>query len=416
MSGGSPLPIRPVAVTEFPEFYRAILDAFGEDVRDSERDNDLAVFEPERSLAVFDGDQVVGTAGAYTRRLTVPGRTVPIAAVTLVSVAPTHRRRGLLTAMMRRQLTEVREAGREPIAALWASEGSIYGRFGYGLAARHATLTGQTHRMGLRPSTDLGTGRIRQVTPAELPALVGELYGRTAERRVGWLDRPGRWWRPVLFDPEHRRNGASGMRAVVHEGSDGHVDGYAVYQIRGDWQPSGPDGEVRVREILAATPQGYAALWQFILNLDLVRRVRAPLRPPDEPLQHLVTDPRSVELSLVDNLWVRVVDVGRALAARRYARDIDLVLDVGDEFCPWNAGRWRLTGGPDGAECTRAAGGSRAVDLVLTSTDLGAALLGGTSLAVLAAAGRVREARPGTLRAATTAFAADRQPWCPEVF
>jgi len=318
----------------------------------------------------------------------------------------------VLTAMMRRQLIEIAEAGREPVAALWASEASIYGRFGYGLAAREATLSGHTQRMRLHPGTDLGAGRVRQVTAAELPLLVRDMRDRLREHTVGWLDRPGQWWQFQLYDAEHRRGGATAMRAVVCEEA-GEITGYAAYRIKGDWQPSGPDNEVRVHEMAATDPRAYAAIWSFLLNLDLVRRVRAAHRPVDEPLQHLVTDARAVGLALSDNMWVRTVDVGRALAARRYTRDIDVVLDVADDFCPWNAGRWRLSAGPAGAECARTSDGA---DLALSSTELGAAILGGTSVAVLAAAGRVRELRAGAVARVSDAFAVVRAPWCPDRF
>lgn len=404
--------IRPVSRQEFPEYFRSIVETFGGDVRDSDREMDAAVFEPERSLAVFDKGRVVGTAGAFSRQLTVPGATTPLAAVTMVSVVPTHRRRGLLTAMMRRQLTELFEGQREPVAALWASEAAIYGRFGYGLAARYAELTGRTRRMGLRPGTDLGTGRMRMVSTEELRLLVAATYEQIRRKAVGWLDRPGRWWDYRLYDPEHERKGATALRAVVYEERDGTPAGYAVYRIKADESHGQPDSELLVREVAALTPAAYAATWSFLLNLDLVRRVRAS-GPVDEPLQHLVVDARAVELSLRDNLWVRTVDVGRALSARRYARDVDVVVDVTDEFCPWNSGRWRLVGGPDGAECSRT---PDAADIALTSTDLGAAYLGGTSLSLLAAAGRVRELRPGALAEVSVAFAHDRAPFCPEVF
>lgn len=405
--------IRPISGQEFPEFYRTLADAFGNDVHEADRSEDMAVFEPERSLAAFEQDTIVATAAAFTRELTLPGRSVPVAAVTMVGVAPTHRRQGLLTALMRRQLTDLFENRHEPVAALWASEAPIYGRFGYGLAARHAVLTGHTRRMALRPGTDLGSTRMRQVTVAELPMLVGDLWDRLRRRRVGWLDRPGRWWEYQTADPEHRRGGAGALRAAVCAQADGEIAGYCLYRIRADWQPSGPHHRVEVRELAAATPPAYAAVWSFLLGLDLVRQIRAPYRPVDEPLQHLVSDARSVELALGDNLWVRTVDVGRALSARCYAGEVDVVFDVVDDFCPWNAGRWRLTGGPQGAECHRTVDPA---DLALTSTELGAALLGGTSLTVLAAAGRVRELRRGTVAAVGGAFGTDRAPWCPEVF
>lgn len=405
--------LRPIDPSEFPAFFRALIEAFGEDPRDSDREFDVPVFEPERSLAGFDGDQIVSTAGIYTRDMTLPGGPKPVAGVTVVSVAPTHTRRGLLTEMMRRQLTELHEAQREPVAALWASEGGIYGRFGYGLAASRATLSGRTDAMRLRRGTDLGTGRIRLVTAEQARPHLAEVYEQVRPTQVGWLARRGGWWEYRLRDPEHWRGGASAFRFALNTEEDGTVSGYAFYRLKQSWDVRRGDSEVVVTEIAAITPQAYARLWSFMLNIDLIAGVRKRISPLDEPLRHQLADPRALQLEILDSLWVRVADVGRALADRTYSTDVDVVLEVADDFCPWNAGRWRLQGGPDGASCepTR-----DAADVALSSTELGAAYLGGTKLAALAQAGRVAELRSGALAAASRAFGLDREPWCPEVF
>lgn len=405
--------IRPISVDEFPEFFTVIVEAFGDEVRDDELESELSVFEPERSLAVFDEGRIVGTTAIFSRELTVPGATTPVAGVTMVSVAPTHRRRGLLTTLMRRQLADLQDNEREPVAALWASEASIYGRFGYGPAASGARLSARTPRLRLRPGTDRGEGRMRHVSIADARAHLGTVYEELRQDTVGWLDRPGAWWDYRLHDPDHRRRGATPLRAALHEAPDRRVSGYVVYSIKSDWGESEPNNEVRVRELAATTPQALAATWAFVAELDLVRQLTARNRPLDEPLQHLLADPFAVQLSVTDNLWVRVVDVGRGLAARWYAHEIDIVLDVTDEFCPWNEGRWRLSGGPKGAECVRT---SDPADIMLSSTELGTVYLGGPTLAGLAAAGRVRELREGAVTEASRAFVHDRQPWCPEVF
>jgi predicted acetyltransferase len=405
--------LRPIDPSEFPAFFRALIEAFGEDPRDSDREFDLPVFEPERSLAGFDGDQIVSTAGIYTRDMTLPGGPKPVAGVTVVSVAPTHTRRGLLTEMMRRQLTELYEGQREPVAALWASEGGIYGRFGYGLAANRATVSGRTDAMRLRRGTDLGTGRIRLVTPEQARPHLAEVYEQVRPTQVGWLARPGGWWDYRLRDPEHWRGGASAFRFALNTEEDGTVSGYAFYRLKQSWDVRRGDSEVIVTEIAATTPQAYARLWSFLLNIDLIAAVRKRISPLDEPLRHQLADPRALQLEILDSLWVRVADVGRALADRTYSTDVDVVLEVADDFCPWNAGRWRLRGGPDGASCEPT---HDAADVALSATELGAAYLGGTKLAALAQAGRVMELRPGALAAASHAFGIDREPWCPEVF
>src|SRR5919197_1585819 len=182
--------LRPIDSAEFPAFFRTIVETFGEDPRDADRDADRWVFEPERSLAGLDRDSVVATTAIYTRDMTLPGGPRPVAAVTMVSVAPTHRRRGILTEMMRRQLTELHDQQREPAAALYASEGLIYGRFGYGLASRRARLTARTREVALRPGTDVGTGRVRLASPQEARPHLAEVFAQGRGRKVGWMERP----------------------------------------------------------------------------------------------------------------------------------------------------------------------------------------------------------------------------------
>jgi predicted acetyltransferase len=334
--------------------------------------------------------------------------------VTLVSVAPTHTRRGLLTRMMRRQLTELHERGGEPVAALWASESTIYGRFGYGLATRHGRLRCRTHDVRLRTAADPRDRRIR-LAPAADETVRGEVaavHERARRDRVGFVERPGPWTAFALHDPPAERGGATALQVAVHDGEAG-VDGYAVYATKREWGVTGPAGEVHVREMVAETPGAYAALWGFLLSVDLTTSLSWGITSPDEPLRHLVETSDHVETSLGDNLWVRVVDLPRALGARRYATDVGLVLEVSDPFCPWNAGRWRVDAGPDGATAART---DEPADLALGATELGAVYLGGTAWATLAAAGRVTELRPGALAEADVAFGVRPAPYCPEVF
>jgi predicted acetyltransferase len=405
--------LRPIDRTEFPAYFRSLVETFGEDPRDSDREADFSVFEPERSLAGFDGDRLVATAAAYSRNMTLPGGPRPVAAVSMVSVAPTHRRRGVLTEMMRRQLTELHDDRREPVAALWASEGGIYGRFGYGPGCNRSVLSGRTAELALRPDADLGTGHIRLVTAEQARPHLAAVYEQVRGTQVGWLDRRGAWWDMRLRDPEHVRDERSAYRYALHTEQDGRVTGYALYRVKRSGDVHRDDSEIVISELTATSPQAHLALWSFLVNLDLMQWVRKRIGPVDEPLRYQLVNPRALQLELLDGLWIRLVDVGRALADRRYAADLDLVLEVSDDFCPWNAGRWRLRGGPDGAEC----GPTRdPADLTLSAADLGAAYLGGTRLATLAAAGRVAELRPGALVRAGLAFGVDRAPWCADVF
>jgi predicted acetyltransferase len=391
--------LRPATRDEFEDFSRTTLRAFHRELTDDDRARYPRIDEPERSLAWFDDGRIVATTGAFTRVLSVPGGTVPCAAVTAVGVLPTHRRRGLLTAMMRRQLDDVRGRG-EPVAALWTSEGTIYGRFGYAPATRRATL--RAERPGARiaavPEGPLQAGYAGEHLDAMRP-----VYEQVRALRPGMLDRPGPWWGERLHDPEGDRDGAEALQAVVCE------DGYALYATRPRWEDERPVGEVRVREVVAATPAAHARLWAFLLDQDLTRSVVWEFAPADEPLWLALADPRAVRTAVADALWVRLVDVGAALSARSYAHDPGAVLEVADPFCPWNEGRWRLAGG--GCERTDAA-----ADLELDAVALGSAYLGGVTLHELAAAGRVTERSPGALARVSAAFRGDVAPWCPEEF
>lgn len=397
---------------DWPEISRLLGLVFHNTAEEETRDVEGSVFEPERSLVATDGELIVGHAAAYTRELTVPGAIVPAAHVTLVGVAPTHRRRGLLSGMMRRQLDEIAAAGREPIAVLWASETAIYPRFGYGMAAQRLHADIMTREITLTAAPPPSTGRLRMVEPADAIGTFTKVYEQLRAERPGWSSRDERWWRFVLSDLPSQRGGGTALHAVVHETADGPT-GYALWRTEGAWEDHGPNGVVRVREVAAADPEAYATLWRFLLGLDLARAATAHFLALDEPLQHLVDEPRRLGLRVKDALWVRIVDLPAALAARRYATEVDVVLDVTDSHLGGNTGRWRLTGGPDGATCVPATGDA---DLACTVLELGAAYLGGTTLSALAAAGRVRELTAGAVHRASAAFGWSRMPNPTEVF
>jgi predicted acetyltransferase len=394
--------LRPATHDEFDDFSRAAMSAFHREYTESDSARYERIDEPERSLAFFDDGRIVATTMAFTRSIAVPGgRAVPCAGVTAVAVVPTHRRRGLLTAMMRRQLDELREGG-ESVAVLWASEGSIYGRFGYGVG------TASAHLVARRPAARLAAppppGDPLRAGPAgEHVEAMREIHARLIPQRPGMVERPGAWWEDRLYDPESHRAGAQPLRAVVAE------DGYALYAVRPESDDDGPAAEVRIRELVAATPEARAVLWDFLLDQDLTRTIVWDLAPADEPLHLMVTDPRAVRRTIGAGLSVRLVDVARALSARSYTVDVDVVVEVTDAFCPWNAGRYRLAGGA----CERT---EAPADVALDVTALGAAYLGGTTLVELAAAGRVRELREGVLAGASVAFRGEVAPWCPEMF
>ena len=402
--------IRPVSPEEFQPFHLAVERAFGVHPRPEEEQEHRRVFEADRTLAAFDGSDIVGTAAAYTLTLTVPGNRLPMAGVTAVGVTPTHRRRGLLTAMMRRQLDDVRDRG-EALAGLWASEGSIYQRFGYGLAAFSTNLRILRERTAFaRPWQP--DGRLTLLEKAEALDAFPPIHERVSAVHPGMWSRTPAWWKVHFADLEHWREGYGALFFALHEGSDG-PDGYVAYRVKHDWPEGTPEGGLQVTELMAENARAYGDLWRFCFDHDLVKEIRAWGRQADEPLLLMLAEPRRLRLQLQDGLWLRPVDLPGALAARRYVSEGRLVLEVRDPFCPWNEGRYELEGGPDGAECRRTRKGA---DVLMDASDVGAAYLGGVRFGTLARAGRVDEERPGALARADALFAWEPLPWCPSLF
>jgi predicted acetyltransferase len=394
--------IRPVTADEVPLFLRADANGFGYHLEDEDLAWVRQLFEPDRSLAVFDAGRLVATAGIISQQLTAPGgRSVPMAGVSWVTVAPTHRRKGILRQMMRRQLDDLHESG-EALVGLTASESLIYGRFGYGQASSMQTVRIATRLSAFSRPVDDG-GRFTLLDPAAASKILPDLHERIRLGQNGDNSRDDAWWSVFLSDPKMMRNDRSALFLVLHEAAAGEPDGYAAWRIK---DLDSEDGnELFLEDLRALSAETEAALWRFVLDIDLVGEVVAGHRPVDDPLRWRLLDPRRVLVTAQwDMLWLRLVDVAAGLGARVYATDDELTLDLTDEFCPWNTGTWHLAGG----SCSRV---TRAADLSLTARDLGAAFLGGVGFSTLARAGRVAELRPGALRRADAMFAAERLPW-----
>ncbi len=373
-------------------------------------EGDKYVFEPERvTYAIAADGEIAGGVGAFTRDLTVPGGSLPCGHVTAVGVRTTHRRRGLVRWMITEQLADIRGRG-EPVASLWASEGRIYQRFGYGLAAPRLSME-IDHEVVLNVPAPAGPSRLRSVPLAEAADVLAKPYDAVRLGRPGYSSRNEAWWRKILSDPASSRDGATPLRVTVHEGASG-VDGYAIWRVKNDWDHS-PKGQVQLRELVAGNPVAYHALASLALNVDLTRSVRYNFAAVDEPLVQMVNEPRRLNAKYFDGLWVRVTDIAGALAGRRYAAPVDVVLGVTDALLPENAGSWQLTGDPDSATCVRT---DREPDLRLDIQALGSAYLGGSTLTQLAGTGRVVELTPGALARASVAFGWYCQPAVTEVF
>ena len=322
--------------------------------------------------------KLAGTSAVLSLELTVPGRgPVPMGGVTAVGVLPTHRRQGLLRGMMRAVLDDCRDRG-EMLAALSASEGGIYGRFGFGPATFQVRWELDRTRAALaRPPEN--PGQVELVGAAEAMAAWPRLHDQVRQARAGEVSAypgsgitwPGRRTRATTVP------GPSCSSFIP--GRTGEADGAAVFRLPWSADPA-TSGIVQVDWLEAISPAAYTDLWVFLADLDLTKRVVAGKRPVDEPLRWQLADSRALQVTRqADNLWVRLVDVPAALAARSYAMPGSLVLEVTDAFCPWNDGRWRLETGPEGAACTRAPAGAQP-ELFLSAATLGSVYLGGVAL------------------------------------
>ena len=357
-----------------------------------------------RTLVALDDGTIVGGASAFALDFGVPGGRVRAAGPTVVGVLPTHRRRGILRELMRVQLDDVHARG-EPLAVLWASEGGIYGRFGYGLAS----ICGDAELR--RPHTRFARevewpGATRLVVAAEALTLFPQVYERVAAETPGMFARTAEWWeKRTLADSEWRREGGGELAFAVLE-LDGKPEAYAIYRLNFSYEDGVPTGKTVVIEAIGATPAATAAVWRYLLDIDWMESVEAELLPIDHPLHLLLLEQNRMKFRVGDGLWVRLVDVGAALAGRSYAEDGGLVLEVSDEFCPWNEGRFALDGSAT----------KTAPDLKLSVDALGSVYLGGFTFADLARAGRVEEAQEGAVARADALFRTDRRPWCPEIF
>jgi predicted acetyltransferase len=359
----------------------------------------------ERMHAAFEGDQIVGGAGAFPFDLSVPGGSLPCAGITAVGVQPTHRRRGVLRSMMDMQLRDVHERG-EPIAALWASEETIYGRFGYGIAAWAGELNIPHEWDAFAEPLELG-GTTRFVTPEEALELFPPIYDAVRRERPGMTSRSETWWQNrQLRMPEDE---ASAPRRFVVLELDGKPAAYAIYRTHFSFGGGSATSRLVVKEALGTTPHATAAIWRFLLDVDWMATVELSLAPPDHPLHLLLANPRRAGYRSGDGLWIRLVDLPAALNGRAYGKGGSLVLEVRDAICEWNDGRWKLE---DGA-CERT---DEEPDLALDVSALGSAYLGAVSFGQLREALRVEERREGAIGRADALFAHRPLPWCLEIF
>lgn len=385
--------------------------AFGYRASPERRRFDAEAMDPRRVVVSRDGREVVGVAEWLPSTMSLPGGSLePVAAVTGVAVRPTHRRQGRLRAMMRRQLDDLHGQGLH-IAVLIASESRIYQRFGYGpatLASRYSI-----DKRGLRLEGSLDpAGRVRIVSPDEARASFPAVFESAQTARPGELGRAKFEWEYLLgrFDKE------AGGRYLVQYESAGSVEGYGVYQIRqgasGNWQ----DRSIRLDELCTLSKDAYAALWSYLISIDLIDKLTTGHRPVDEPIRWALSDYRAMTTSMSGEFtYVRLIDVEEALAKRRYGGEGSLVLAVRDAFCPWNEDTYRLEVDRKGvAQVSRAT--NAGAELALDASALGSIYLGGLAPSALAEVGMVDELASGALKEADRLFASRRPPFCTTQF
>jgi predicted acetyltransferase len=353
----------------------------------------------------------VATLRTEPRTLTVPGlgeatHDLQVDALTNVTVAATHRRQGLMRRMLGDSLRRARERG-DALSALIAAEWPIYGRFGYAPATLSAEYVLRRFRLGTARFGD--PTRVRQVEVEEFGDVAAEVYDAARRRRPGQLDRDARWWDRVLGRDGYAPSEELPHNWFVHDGEDG-ADGLLAWKASGSFGLLPPLGGVDVWSLISASDVAYRDLWCYLAGIDGIDAVSVSNRPTDEPLRWLLRDARALVMTQqVDFLWLRVLDVAAALAARRYAVGGEIVLKVidedGDRFA---AGRYRLHADGDEVECHRS---DREADLEITQRALASIYLGGFRLGELQLAGAVRQLSPGALARAALMFATPLAPW-----
>ena len=393
--------IRTITEGEFEAWSRAEARGFGGHATDKYVSIMRSIAELDRSFGAFDGDQIVGSTTTRTSGMTVPGGCADLGYVDDVSVLPTHRRQGVMTNLMRAQLDQIHERG-EPLAALTASESAIYERFGFGIATWIDSWTIQRVHTGLSVAPH-GGGRLDFISADTAQSEWPRLHRRVAGNRVGMVHYSPAYWKVELSDGEFQRRGASEYFHVAYR-RDGEVVGLVTYRI--------DDSTVLVIFLLGEDSEVEAELWRYCFGIDLMTDIRAFNQPTDHPLPWRLSDPRRLVRSTSDHIWLRLVDVPRALEARGYFTPGDLVLRVVDNFCRWNDDDFRLEASTTGASCQPT---GRSPDLRLTAAELAAAYLGGNSFSRLARAGRISELTPGAVEAADRMFRTDREPWSLEL-
>lgn len=371
-------------------------------------------FEKDRLFAAYESGEMAGVAGSFSFKVTVPGAEVPTAGLTIVGVLPNHRRKGILRKLMKAHVEDAR-AHDEPLSVLWASEEAIYQRFGYGIGTLHSKIEVERGRNAFR--NDPGPhGRVRFLDEDESVKELPGIYERVRSRRPGMLARSEKWWRyHRLWDPKESRDGASRLYRVLWEDDSGQNRAYALYRVKEKWNEDVglSEGELWVNELVSEDAEAHREMWRYIFGVDLVQRVTGYFMAVDDPLPLMLHEPRRLRTRVMDAMWLRILDVKRALEARGYASEGSFTFRLADAFCPENEGTWTLTVDASGGTVEESASEAQ---LEMETNDLAAAYLGTLTFAQLGRAGRVRELQPRSIEIADALFRTSVAPWHPETF
>lgn len=395
---------RTVSPDEAEVFFKTMGVSFAFDSTPEDNERAKEFFPWDRMWAAYDDGQMIATFGAFELDMTVPGgSSLKTGGTTVVTVLATHRRRGVMRGLMIDHLHQLHEWD-EPLAALWASESAIYGRFGYGPAADLHDLEIERRSAQLRNPPDI-VGRVRLIDPDEAQEILPGVYDRVVKERPGMFRRSESWWEHrILHDPPHRRRGKSSRRIAV---LDDPAVGYVAYRQEG-FDPQ----TLHLIELFGVTPDDEKALWEYLFGVDLVGPIKAWNRPTDELLRWWLVDPRKAKLKQQDALWLRVLDVEKSLNGRRYRGTGRIVFSIQDELCPWNDGTYRLDIEDGHPTCSRT---DAAPDLHLDPWSLGSIYLGGQSVKTLWRSGRISGSADGAALA-DQLFSWNVAPWVQEVF
>ena len=405
--------IRAPHLDDLKRFVEAMSGPFGFDLPEGEDEVDellaqlAKVWEPERALVAFDGDRIVGTLGTFSFDMTVPGGSLPVAGTSMVTVQVTHRRQGVLSAMMRAHLEEAVAHG-DAAAALWASDSAIYGRFGYGMAAWSSEIEIDRthvafHRLAVEPAP------VELVDVDELRGPASEIYDSLRRQIPGMVAHSDGWWDRIFRDlPHHRRGATKARHGLVVEA--GTPTGWVRYRLKDAEGQGHPAQDVIVSQMYATTPRAWSGLWTHVLSHDFGHTIKADLRSVDDPIHTLLRGIRRARTSVSDGLWFRILDVKKTLEGRSFGAEGLLGLDVRDQM-GFTTGRYRLAVEGSGATVDT----TDTTDIEIDIEDLSALALGGRSALQLAMAGRIQGSGEA-IEKLDRMFRGSRAPWSPVVF